>query len=136
MDDTAKESSSTVLKRDALGRVTVSRDQREALVDEFERSGLKGAQFARLAGINYGTFAYWMQQRRHQRGDYAGMKPMKVAARSSMLRLVEAVPTPGSHSGGICALEVKLPGGASVRIDSHTQAALAAQLIKALHTSC
>jgi hypothetical protein len=32
----------TILKRDALGRVAMSREQREALLDEFERSGLKG----------------------------------------------------------------------------------------------
>jgi|GEM_PF-2203846 len=30
------------LKRDALGRVTLKREQREALLDEFERSGIKG----------------------------------------------------------------------------------------------
>lgn len=32
----------TILRRDALGRVTHTREQREALLDEFERSGLKG----------------------------------------------------------------------------------------------
>ena len=61
----------TILKRDALGRVTLPREQREALIAEFERSGLRAAQFARMAGINYGTFASWMQDRRHARGDYA-----------------------------------------------------------------
>ena len=38
----------TILKRDALGRVTITREQREALLDEFERSGLKGMPFARM----------------------------------------------------------------------------------------
>jgi hypothetical protein len=28
-----------ILKRDVLGRVTVTREQRERLLDEFERSG-------------------------------------------------------------------------------------------------
>jgi hypothetical protein len=32
----------TILKRDALGRVTLPHAQREALIAEFERSGLKG----------------------------------------------------------------------------------------------
>ena len=58
----------TILKRDALGRVTLPRDQWEALIAEFERSGLRGTQFARTVGINYGTFASWMQDRRHARG--------------------------------------------------------------------
>ncbi len=42
-----------IVKRDALGRVTTSRERREALLDEFERSGLKGTQFARVVGVNY-----------------------------------------------------------------------------------
>ena len=41
MDD----SKSTILKRDATGRVSYSPEQRAALLDEFERSGLKGAAF-------------------------------------------------------------------------------------------
>jgi hypothetical protein len=40
------EEPTTILKRDALGRVTVTRAQREALLEEFERSGLKGLPFA------------------------------------------------------------------------------------------
>ncbi len=119
----------TVLKRDALGRVTVSKDQRETLLDEFDRSGLKGAQFARLVGVNYGTFAYWLQQRRHQRGDYDAMKLTK----PSGLRLVEAVPN-SLPSSSAEALEVHLPGGASLQIANARQVQLAAQLIKALHS--
>ena len=69
--DMDADGSMTILKRDALGRVTLPREQREALIAEFERSGLRATQFARMAGINYGTFASWMQDRRHARGDYA-----------------------------------------------------------------
>jgi hypothetical protein len=52
---------STILKRDATGRVQYSLEQREALLDEFERSGLKGAAFVRVVGISYPTFANWIQ---------------------------------------------------------------------------
>jgi hypothetical protein len=45
--------STTILKRDVLGRVTITKAQRESLLDEFERSGLKGKPFARLVGLNY-----------------------------------------------------------------------------------
>ncbi len=31
-----------IMKRDAVGRVSYTEEQREALLDEFERSGLKG----------------------------------------------------------------------------------------------
>lgn len=59
-----------ILKRDAVGRVSYSAGQREAILDEFERSGLKGAAFARMTGLQYQTFALWIQRRRHERGDY------------------------------------------------------------------
>jgi hypothetical protein len=36
------------LKRNVLGRVFVPKAQREALLDEFERSGLKGKPSAKL----------------------------------------------------------------------------------------
>jgi hypothetical protein len=43
----------TIFKRDALGRVTLPREQREALLDEFELSGMPATRFARAAGGNY-----------------------------------------------------------------------------------
>ncbi len=90
------EEPTAILKRDALGRVTLPRERREALIAEFERSGLKGSEFARVAGINYGTFASWMQDRRHTRGDYgrggrrACAAPAPAAA--TPMRLMEVVP--------------------------------------------
>lgn len=74
-----------IMKRDAVGRVSYTEQQREALLDEFERSGLKGAQFALAAGVKYQTFAHWLQQRRHARDD------CRRTGRSRGLRLVEAV---------------------------------------------
>jgi transposase len=57
-----------ILKTDVLGRVRTSRERREHLLDEFERSGLSGQKFAALVGIKYPTFATWAQKRRRQRG--------------------------------------------------------------------
>jgi hypothetical protein len=139
--------STTILKRDVLGRFTVSRAQREALLDEFERSGLKGKPFARLVGLNYQTFAYWIQKRRRVRGDYStegiakglssgGAKPL------GPLRVIEAVATPGHGAfrgdPARCTepLELILPGGAKLLVASSAQVALAAQLINSLRTSC
>jgi hypothetical protein len=64
-----------ILKRDAVGRVSYRAEQREAILDEFERSGVKGAAFARLTGLQYQTFASWIQRRRHERGDYQMAAP-------------------------------------------------------------
>jgi len=56
-----------VLKIDERGRVRVPVERREALLDEFEKSGMSGAKFARLAGIKYATFANWTLARRKAR---------------------------------------------------------------------
>jgi hypothetical protein len=49
-----------LLKSDVLGRVRTPVDRREALLDEFERSGLTGQKFAALVGVKYQTFASWI----------------------------------------------------------------------------
>src|SRR5215469_3425714 len=59
-----------ILKTDVLGRVSRSAEKREQILDEFERSGLKGRPFAKLIGVKYSTFACWVQARRRARGDY------------------------------------------------------------------
>ena len=52
---------------DARGRVRVPVERREALLDEFERSGLSGVKFAQMVGVKYSTFALWVQKRRKAR---------------------------------------------------------------------
>ncbi len=133
---------STILKSDALGRVSTSKQQREVLLDEFERSGLKGAQFARTAGVKYATFANWVQKRRHARGDYERKGRARGGPRAGALRLIEAVVTgepvmpPKDGAAVEQALEVLLSGGAKMFIASARQVPLAAQLIQALARSC
>ena len=130
----------TILKRDALGRVTLPREQREALIAEFERSGLRGTQFARIAGINYGTFASWMQDRRHARGDYARSDRGEARVSPAVpLRLMEAVVAPsaaGLSAAPDSSLEVLLPGGAKMLIANAAQATLAAHLLNSLRAPC
>lgn len=132
-----------ILKRDALGRVTLRREKREALLDAFERSGLRGAQFARVAGINYGTFASWVQDRRHARGEYATKgKAAVVLPAPNGVRLMEAVVAPSAKALPPAVhpvsrpLEVLLPGGAQMFVADSQHAVLAAQLIQALRTPC
>ena len=64
-----------ILKVDVLGRVHTPTEQREAILDGFERSGMPATRFAKKHGINYQTFASWVQKRRRLRGDYAEQKP-------------------------------------------------------------
>jgi transposase len=39
-------------------------EQREAVLDEFERSGLPASKFAAHIGVKYPTFASWVQKHR------------------------------------------------------------------------
>jgi hypothetical protein len=69
-----------ILKQDGHGRVRVPAGRRESLLDEFEKSGASGAQFARLTGIKYATFAGWVLKRRKQRASLAKV-PLDFAAK-------------------------------------------------------
>lgn len=127
----------TILRRDALGRVTLPREQREALLDEFERSGLPATRFARAAGVNYQTFACWAQQRRHARGEYA-RRPQPAAAALRLMEVV-AADAPGalhaaeSAQAATAALELLLPGGTRLVLHDARQMELAALLLRHLH---
>lgn len=116
-----------ILKRDVAGRVWTPKERREALLDEFEASGVSGAEFARTVGVKYPTFANWAKQRRessHQSTDKS--KPGVPA-----LRWVEAVVDKATgHT--LVGLTVHLPGGARMEIADSRQAALAASLLRAL----
>lgn len=108
-----KQEAEELLKVDALGRVWTSADRREWLLDEFERSGVAGAEFARIAGIKYSTFATWVQRRRRPTGGCAGPGKAEIAAgtRRAALpepRFVEAkIERSSAESGGVRALRVE-----------------------------
>lgn len=120
-----------ILKQDGRGRVLVSRERREALLEEFEKSGLSGVGFARMAGVKYATFASWIAAKKRKRE--------REAAPGGVVRLLEAEvdERDGKPEDGICrgrgyavGLVVELPGGSRLRVESPTQAALAAELIR------
>jgi hypothetical protein len=46
-----------ILSRDAQGRVLVSRERRELLLEQYDRSGMRGMKFAQYVGIKYSTLA-------------------------------------------------------------------------------
>jgi DNA-binding transcriptional regulator YiaG len=119
-----------LLKRDVLGRVRTPRAKREEILDEFEGSGVSGAEFAELVGIKYPTLASWIQRRRRERGTYGRKAPVKPAQKVRFLEAVVAKADPSST-----ALEVEVPGGARLRITEAGQVPLAVQLIRSL-ASC
>ena len=63
----AAEEAGQILSQDARGRVLVSRERRESLLEEYDRSGMSGVEFAQYVGIKYSRLAYWLQSRRRKR---------------------------------------------------------------------
>ena len=90
-----EKSADIILKTDVLGRVKTPVERREALLDEFEKSGMSGLEFARWAGVNYPTFATWIQKRRKKTGYYKSIR----AKKTKNLKWLEAVVP--SHGRGI-----------------------------------
>ena len=135
---TSLNANAEVLKQDERGRVRVSVQRREALLDEFERSGASAAKFAGLVGVRYSTFANWVLQRRKQRpsADKAVNATAGVSdavAKTLPLRLLEAVLEGGGHaeqpSAGSHGLVIELPGGSRMLVGSPVQLEMAAELV-------
>lgn len=106
-------SSSELLRRDAKGRVRTPSPRRETLLVQFDRRGLSGAEFAKLTGIKYPTFAGWLHQRRRKAGKGAPRVQWLEASAPA-----ESAP----------ALRVELPGGAWMEVRPGQLTAAAALL--------
>ena len=118
-----------IIKVDVKGRSLVSRQRREALLDEFEKSGMSSAAFAKWAGIKYPTFALWVKKRREARGAEPSSSGMKGAVPSKSIRWVEALMEESAKSVGVM---VHFPGGARMEIGDQHGAMLAAEVLRQL----
>ena len=119
-----------LLRLDARGRVRTGRERREMLLAEFDRSGVSGARFARMAGINYQTFCGWLHVRRRAAVEKPASKrhptPVKWLEAAVMSAALPALPVPAGP------LRVQLPGGAWMDLGSPEQLRAAAQLLMEL----
>jgi transposase-like protein len=123
-----------LLKMDTQGRVRTSKERRQAILAEFDQSGVSGAQFAKLAGIRYSTFAGWRQRRRNPKLGKGVVKTIPTAARRPTLRLVEALIDPATQGGQTPdqGLVLHLPGGVRLELTSQDQVPMAVALVQAL----
>ena len=123
---TVMESGSEILKVDEVGRVRTPPERRQAMLAEYERSGMTGAQFARFVGVRYSTLMYWLQKRRKE----ASPGEETAHLRQDHPRWLEA-----SVKGEMPRQErvvVELGDGVRILVGSRTQAALAAEVLRAL----
>ena len=123
-----------ILKTDVLGRVRTPRERREALLEEFDRSGMSGQKFAAWAGIKYQTWASWVQKRRRASGKTSTTKARPKGENN--VRWLEAVVSPSpdkvvakAKTGGLI---VHGPGGIRIEITELRQVSLAVQLLRGL----
>jgi hypothetical protein len=117
-----------MLPVDTRGRVRVSAQRREALLEQFDKSGMTGKRFAAWAGINYQTLCGWLQRRRK-----AAASQRAISTEPKSLQWVEAVAegerTPAPKPG---VLVVHLSGGARMEVSDPLSAALAAEVLRRL----
>ncbi len=128
----ATEKLGEILSQDAQGRVLVSRERRESLLEEYDRSGMSGVKFAQYVGIKYSTLAYWLQSRRRKREREKSLMKAgsETGSSTSNGAWIEAVVEKGSPPRvPIGALRIYFGGGAYCQISSATEAALAAELL-------
>lgn len=130
---TTTKTPSEILPVDSKGRVRVSRERREQLLDEFERSGMTGAQFAKTVGLKYPTFAFWRQERQKRKPAVTSDALPRSATTVEWLETVIDKAQAGSSSGS--AVLVRLPSGAAIEVAHCSQASLAATLLRAWEKS-
>lgn len=117
-----------ILPIDSKGRVRVSPARREEVLDEFERSGMTGAQFARTIGLKYQTFAFWRQQRQ-KRKPGASVPPQRTATVEWLETVIDKAQSSSAVSAS--ALMVRLPSGAVLELANVSQVSVAAALLRA-----
>ena len=114
-----------ILKVDRGGRVHVPQARREALLDEFERSGVSAPEFARLTGVKYPTFANWRAKRERRK---AKDLPTPRPASPFFEAVVVGHAEPRCDGG----LAIELPGGGRLLVSAASQVAWAAELLRLL----
>jgi hypothetical protein len=112
--------------------------KREALLDEFEKSGMSAAQFSRLVGMKYTSFQNWVARRRKRRA--SGVE-VKREALHLVEAVVEGVPVqqarPALSAPGEVGLLIELSGGGRMRVDTSVQLRMAAELLAMMaQTGC
>lgn len=113
-----------------MGRMQRTPEQRERILNEYERSGLSGPKFAALCGVKYQTFAAWLARRKSQRRTH----PKRQLRKSNPVQWLEASMPPVTAANA--GLLLQLPGGGQAQVNTPGQIALAAALLRALQKPC
>ena len=114
-----------ILKQDRKGRVRTPKAKQEAILDEYDRSGMSGPEFAQYLGIKYQTFATWVQKRRKR-------KEGGLVVGKGVVSWLEAEVGGEESRTGKSVLLVELAGGARFSVGDERGAILAATVLRHL----
>jgi hypothetical protein len=126
-----EEQAGQILSQDARGRVLVTRERRDVLLAEYDRSGMSGVRFAKYVGIKYTTLAYWLKRRRRL-GEREKLKAVagKEPGRSNGTWIEAVVEKNGSAARAPAGvLRIYFAADAYCQISSVAEVALAAELL-------
>jgi transposase-like protein len=116
---------SSIIRTGSDGRLRYSPDQRQALLDAFDRSGMSAMGFTRQHGVHYQTFIAWIRKRRQNSGsEIEGPEFAEVLLSGR---------EPAPPAGG---LRIVLPCGTALEVTSRAALPLAAELLQTLRRPC
>jgi hypothetical protein len=122
-----------IIKQDTRGRLRTTRERRQSLLGEFDRSAMTGRKFAKWAGIKYSTFSNWLRARRKSGCPQLPAPPVEGSPGTRWLEAVVegSAPKQGSKIKP-AVLVVHGPGGVRLELSEEKQIKLAAQLLREL----
>lgn len=116
---------STIIRTGSDGRLRYSREQRQDLLEAFDRSGQSAMAFSRQHGVSYQTFIAWVRKRRECGESLA-------PDASAFAEVVVRQPTADCAA----ALRIVLPCGTIIEVASRAALPLAAELLSTLRRPC
>jgi hypothetical protein len=126
---TSTQKGSEILKTDKRGRVRMTPERRQELLEELDRSGLSAPKFAALTGLKYQTLAGWLHQRRKQRDE---MVPVVSPAKEPTVQWLETVIEKAQATQAVPSsnLIVRLPSGAMIEVANAAHAVLVGEVLR------
>ena len=117
------------MKTDRRGRVRMTPQRRQELLEEFDKSGLSAPKFATVTGLKYQTLAGWLHQRRKQRDE---MAPTVQPAKEPTVQWLETVIEKAQATQAVPSsnLIVRLPSGAMIEVANAVQAVLVGEVLR------
>ena len=107
------------------GRLRYSPEQRQDLLEAFDRSGQSAMAFSRHHGVSYQTFIAWLRKRR----EFSAPLPPDTPAFAEVM-VQQSSPIPNA------VLRIVLPCGTAIELISRAALPLAAELLSTLRRPC